>query len=296
MEAKELYKKLKEAYSDQNLNQITAKLIDLYKAKNYCQIRTIANRISTFVPVNEESDTKRFSRLIMMYHPDKGEMYRKAIDKAFTEPDLSVLESFSHILLLEKVEFTESAVFEDLDFDPDYEWDPSESGFNYIFDSEDEYRKQFDQDHTENADYEKNFYNAVKIRIYGNLNTEFPSYYLEDFDDMEFAGCAIEYLDGIEFCKHAITLDLSRNHITDITLLWELVNLQELYLSNNHISYVDALSNLLDLRMIDLSGNEINDISPLLDLEHLEYVNLIGNRIPAKQTDQLRKKGVLVMI
>ena len=236
MDKEELYKKLKEAYSDQNLNQITGKLIDLYKAKNHCQIRTIANRISKYLPVSEESDTKRFSRLIMMYHPDKGEMYRKAIEKASKEPNLLDLESFSHILLLEKVEFTEAAVFDDLEFDPDYEWDPSESGFNYIFDTEDEYREQFDQDSTDDGVYEKNFYNAVKIRIYGNLNTEFPSYYLEDYDDMEFSGCAIEYLDGIEYCKHAMTLDLSRNHITDITLLWELVNLQELYLSNNHIA------------------------------------------------------------
>lgn len=296
MEEKELYKKLKEAYSEQNLNQITGKLIDLYKAKNYCQIRTIANRISKYIPVSEESDTKRFSRLIMMYHPDKGEIYRKAIDKAFKSKDLSELESFSHILLLEKVEFTEASVFEDREFDSEYEFDPSQGGFNYIFDSEDEYREQFDQDSTDDAVYEKNFYNAVKIRIYGNLTTEFPSYYLEDYDDMEFSGCAIEYLDGIEYCKHALTLDLSRNNITDITLLWELVNLQELYLSNNHIGYIDALSNLLDLRLVDLSGNEINDITPLLHLEHLEYVNLIGNRIPSEQIDELRKKDVLVMI
>ena len=296
MEKKELYKKLKEAYSDKNLNQITGKLIDLYKTKNYCQIRTIANRISKYVPVSEESDTKRFSRLIMMYHPDKGEMYRKAIDKASKETNLVELESFSHILLLEKVEFTESAVFEDVDFDPDYEFDSSQGGFSYIFDSEEEYKEQFDQDSMEDGDYEKNFYNAVKIRIYGNLNTEFPSYYLNDFDDMEFSGCFIEHLDGIEYCKHALTLDLSSNHITDITLLWELTNLQEVYLSNNHIGYIDALSNLLDLRIVDLSGNEINDITPLLHLEHLEYVNLIGNRIPSEQIDQLRKKDVLVMV
>lgn len=300
MEGSALYNQLKEAYADNNLNKITAKLIELYKAKNYCQIRTISNRISRFVPAGEESDNKRFSRLIMLYHPDKGEFYRKAIDQSFKDGNMDELESYSHILMIEQVELADasSVIDIDTDFDPEYEWDPSqaEGGFNYIFDSEDEYGAQFENESMEDGDYEKNFFNAVKIRIYGNLNQEFPSYYLEDFDDMEFADCAIEHLDGIEFCRHAITFDLSRNHITDISLLWELTNLQELYLSNNHIGYIDALSNLLSLRMVDLSHNEISDISPLLNLEHLEFVNLIGNSIPEKQIERLREKDVLVMI
>ncbi len=297
-EVETLYIKLKEAYSDSNLNQITVKLIELYKSKNHCQIRTIANRISKYAPAGDESDNKRFSRLIMLYHPDKAETYRKAIDKAYKAGNIEELESFSHILLIEQVDFSDALTNIDIDFDPDYEWDPAqaEGGFNYVFDSEDEYGAQFDRESMEDGNYEKNFFNAVKIRIYGNLNQEFPSYYLEDFDDMEFADCGIEHLDGIEFCAHALTFDLSRNHITDIALLWELTNLQEVYLSNNHIGYIDALSNLLNLRMVDLSHNEINDITPLLHLEHLEFVNLIGNNIPDKQVEQLRSKDILVMI
>lgn len=295
MVAKDLYKKLKKAYSDENLNEITGKLIELYKSKNFCQIRTIANRISNYIPINEESDTKCFSKLIMLYHPDKGDIYRKAIDKLHKDGETEELESFAHILLLEKGEISESIVCDDFEFESDYEWDSSQEGFNYIFDSEEQYREQFDDHVIEENEYEKNFYNAVKIRVYGNLNREFPPYYLHDFDDFEFAECGIEYLDGIEHCKHVITLDLSRNHITDISELWTLEGLQELYISNNHIGYIDALSNLLNLRMLDLSGNEINDITPLLILEHLEYVNLFGNKIPDKQIEHLRAKGVLVM-
>lgn len=295
MVTKDIYIKLKEAYSEKNLNEITGKLIELYKAKNFCQIRTIANRISAYVPVNDESDTKCFSKLIMLYHPDKGDMYRKTIDKLHNEGEKQELESFSHILLLEKVELSESIVCEDFEFDSEYEFDPSQDGFNYVFDSEDEYREQFDNSDIEDNDYEKNFYNAVKLRVYGNLKREFPPYYLQDFDDLEFSESGIEYLDGIDHCKHVITLDLSRNHITDISELWTLSRLQELYLSNNHIGYIDALSNLLNLRMLDLSGNEINDITPLFNLEHLEYVNLFGNKIPDKQIERLRKMEVLVM-
>lgn len=296
MEMKELHRKLKEAYSDRNLNEITGKLIDLYKSKNYCQIRTISNRISGFAPSEEESDNKRFSRLVMLYHPDKGESYRKSIDRAFKAGNMEDLESYAHILHIDQVELSDASALVDIDFDPAYEWDPGQEGFNYIFDSENEYNAQFDNESMEDGNYEKNFYNAVKIRIYGNLDQEFPAYYLEDFDDMEFADCAIEHLDGIEYCAHAITFDLSRNHITDISLLWELTNLQELYLSNNYIGYIDALSNLVNLRMVDLSHNEITDIAPLMQLENLEYVNLIGNRIPEDQVVKLRAKDILVMV
>jgi len=100
MEGRELYTKLKDAYSNKNLNHITGKLIDLYKSKNYCQIRTISNRISKFVPIDDDSDNKRFSKLIMLYHPDKGEIYRKAIDSVFKEGNFTELESFSHVNLI----------------------------------------------------------------------------------------------------------------------------------------------------------------------------------------------------
>ena len=79
MKEKELYTKLKEAYLDENLNRITGKLIELYKSKKFGQILTLANKIFRYELIDEKKDAKCFYKLIMLYHPDKGEYYRKTI-------------------------------------------------------------------------------------------------------------------------------------------------------------------------------------------------------------------------
>jgi Leucine-rich repeat (LRR) protein len=143
--------------------------------------------------------------------------------------------------------------------------------------------------------YQRSFYNAVKLREYGNLTTEFPPYYLEDFEDINFAESFIEVLDGIQYCKHVVTLDLSNNAFSDISELAGLERLEEIYLANNRVGYIDTLNRLKKLRIVDLSDNDITDISPLYTLENLEFVNLTGNKIPSQQLEILKNKNVLVM-
>ena len=289
-----LYNQLKEAYTDANLNYITSNLIELHKSKQYDKIREISNKLSSYVLIDEEKASKCFSRLVMLYHPDKGEFYRKTIEHLQNSRKFDELREYSHILLMLKIDFNaiQREIDEDIDYSPEYRWDDC-SGYDYYGETGDE---------AADIDYffldEENgcsFYNAVKIRMYGNTRIEFPSYYLEDFDDIEMAESNIESLDGIEYCKHVISLDLSGNSISDLSGLWELSRMEELYLSDNQIGFIDALSNLLNLRIVDLSGNEIDDISQLFNLEKLEYVNVWGNKVPKEQINKLKKKGVIVI-
>lgn len=288
----DFYTKLIKAYSDQNLNRITGKLIELYKLRNHGQLFELANRISKYVPIDMEKASRCFSGLIMIYHPDKGEYYRLTLSRLRDENNEKELESFSHILLLGDLDFLPvSKVDEDLEYNPEYEWDASSSGYHYFTDSSEEdeeisYREPV---------YENSFYNIVKLRMYGTLDIEFPSHYLEDFEDVEFAESQIEFLDGIEHCKHVTMLDLTGNNITDISLLWGLDRIEELYLADNQIGIIDTLVNLTNLRVLDISGNEIDDLSALFELTRLEYVNVIGNKIPMDQIRQLREKNVLIM-
>ena len=143
MEQKELYNKLIEAYSDRNLNRITGKLIELYKNKNYRKIREITNKISKFISIDEENDAKCFSKLVVLYHPDKGESIRKAIEKHFTENDLENLTKYSHIHLLDDFEkIPISTIDEDIDYNPEYRWDENSRRCDYTFDpSEEEYEE-----------------------------------------------------------------------------------------------------------------------------------------------------------
>lgn len=292
MKTEILYTKLLEAYSDKNLNRIAGMLIQLYQAKQYVQIRTLSNKIEQYVEIDEENNAKLFSKLMMLYHPDRGEYYRNKIDQLFSENKQNDLEAFSHILQLENMEGISSfEIDEDIEYDPEYFWEAPKTGFSFHTDQDVQYGRSFEAE----TDYDRSFYNAVKIRMYGNTETEFPSYYLEDIEDVEYAECQIEFLDGIENCIHALVLNLSRNEISDLTPLWDLINLEELYLANNYIANLDAISNLINLTTIDLSHNEIDDISPLFDLEQLEYVNLVGNNIPKEQIEKLKEIGVLVV-
>ncbi|GBE26603.1 internalin-A precursor [bacterium BMS3Bbin03] len=292
MNLKELYNKLNEEYSDENLNRITGKLIELYKSKNYGKIREIANKISKYVEIDEEKEAKCFSKLIVLYHPDKGELHRKAIKKHYSENNFESLTQYSHIFQLKNIEnVTVTAIDEDIDYQPEYTWEDNKNEGYYFYD-EDEIKPKEGSDTEE---YEKSFYNEIKLRVYGDLTIDFPPYYLEDFEDFELAQSGIESLDGVEYCKHVVTFDLSNNKITDISELRTLDRLKELYIANNQIGYIDALSSLFELRILDLSNNRIDDISPLFELDNLEYVNIIDNPISISQIEKLKEKGIIVM-
>lgn len=295
MKIKDLYLKLTDAYSDDNLNIITGKLIELYKNKNFVKIRELANRVSTIVSINEEKDAKCFSKLVVLYHPDKGESLRNEIDNYYAKNDTENLTKYSHILLLKDIEKIPVIYIDnDIDYRPEYSWDDEQSeGYRFYETEMDETLD--DEDFTIEVN-EKSFYNAIKLREYGNLNVEFPSFYLEDIEHFELNFYGIEILDGVEYCKQAITMDLSNNNIVDITELGNLVLLEELYLANNQIGNIDALNNLVNLKIVDLSYNQIDDILQLMELEHLEYVNLIGNNISKNEINRLKEKGIMVVV
>ena len=289
-----LYARLAESYSDVNLNRITVKLIELYKSKNHSQLFGLANKISKYIPLDTEKISRCFSGLVMLYHPDKGEYYRKMILQFRNDNNLAGLESYSHIFLLDNLEvlpISSSVISEDIEYNPEYRWDDSQSGYSYINESD----STTDDNTPPEFEYENTFYNIVKLRMYGTLEIEFPSHYLEDFEDVEFAESQIDFLDGIEHCKHATVIDLTGNNITDISLLWNLERLEEIYLADNQIGIIDTLGNLTNLRVIDVSGNEIDDLSALYGLGKLEYLNVIGNTIPIDQIEKLKENEILVM-
>jgi Leucine-rich repeat (LRR) protein len=289
-----LYNTLLEAYSDENLNRITGKLIDLYKNRNYPELRNIANKISKYVVIDEEKDVRCFSRLIMLYHPDRGEFYRNLIRESFFGKNEESLEQHSHILIageIEHIKVEHLPEDDDIDYNPEYIWEePYDSEYGF-------HRQDFsgEDDEQEPEEIEKSFYNAVKLREFGHLEVYYPTWYLRDLEEFEMEFSGITSLFGIEHLKHVVLLDLSNNELTDIADLWNLTRLEELYLANNEIGYIDVLSNLQNLRILDLSGNQIDDISPLFELQHLEYLNLIGNKIPKKQIEHLKKRDIILM-
>lgn len=288
----DLKERLLEAWSEVNLNKISRNLIRLYKEKEYEKLNIISGMLSEWVEIVIEPDGKGFAKIISLYHPDRGDYYRGLISSAARQEDLLTLARFEHIFVIENIEEIAATIesFEDIDYHPEYEWDVKDTGFSYFQDKKKKPRKGKQKVKSEGY----SFYEAMQIRQYGDMDTTFPTYYLEDLDEIELSESEIDDLDGVEYCIHTVSMDLSSNLIYDLSPLASLVCLQELNLSNNQIEYIDDISNLQQLKSIDLSNNSINDISPLMEIEVLEYADLSGNKIPPEQIKELRDTGVTV--
>lgn len=288
----ELSQRLLEAWSEANLNKIARNLIRLYQEKEYEKLNVISGMISQWVEISIEPDGKGFSKIISLYHPDRGETYRQQIAHASVLKDEQLLSRFEHIFVIQDIEEIAASIecYEDIDYAPEYEWDVENKGFSYFHSkprkARTRPRKTFLGGYT--------FYEAIQIRQYGDTDIDFPTYYLEDMDEIELSESAINDLEGVEYCIHTQNLDLSNNRISDISLLEKLERMQELNLSNNRITDIDVLAGMQKLYSIDLSNNSIIDISPLFEMENLEYVHLSGNKIPPRQITELRQMGITV--
>jgi Leucine-rich repeat (LRR) protein len=296
MTTNELHSKLKEAYSNSNLNKITVTLIRLYKEEQFGTLRQIAEMISESANITIDTDSKNFSAMMMLYHPDRGNFHRNEIERRAADNDHDGLLSYAHILLLSRIEEIASTLtsYEDIDYSPVYEWDIDLNAFTIIDDQESVYTARKTKRSTHHKGY--TFYEGIEMRMLGTTNIGFPSYYLEDLDEIEMSQSDICDLEGIQYCIHAVKMDLSENSISDLTLLWNLTNLEELNLSGNRIETIENLANLRNLKSLNLSHNEVKDISYLSDLPKLEFVDLCGTKVPDSQIKALEESGVVVSI
>ncbi len=293
MEIQTLKNNIIEAYSAENLNKISVVLLSLYKNEQFGTLQKIADMISDFVLVEIDENGKGFSKLMMLYHPDRGNFHRVEIERLASENDFDKVLNYSHILKLERLEEISSLLesYEDIDYSPVYVWDFDTEGFSVNSDIEDKPK-------AEPVYHRKNkyisFYEAIQIRQYGHTKINFPTYYLQDIDEFELSDSDIRDLDGLQFCIHAINIDLADNHINDLRQIENLGLLETLNLSNNNIEIIDSLEYLTNLRELDASHNQIQDIKPLLALEKLEFVDLTGNPVPEIWIKKLRKQVKVV--
>jgi Leucine-rich repeat (LRR) protein len=294
MKVRELYSRLLEAWSNQNLNKITVTLINLYKNEQYGTLKQIALMVSETINFTVDEEARYFPRLMMLYHPDRGDFHRNEINRLAEANDYDGLLTYSHILLLNRIDeiAVTLASYEDIDYSPVYEWDIQADGFTIVTE-----QSSYVQEKTanrRNTHSHLNFYDAVKIRMYGKTRIEFPTWYLENQEEIELSGSDINDLEGIQYCIHTKILDLSGNLIHDLCPLWPLTLLEELNLADNRLEDIDTLSHLSNLRIVDLSNNAIKDITPLMELGRLEYVDLSDTKVPAKQIAELEELGVTV--
>lgn len=293
MEIADLFKNLKEAYTTENLNLISGRIIQMFQEHQYDELRAVQKVVNEYTPCTEEKVNKVFSRLIMFYHPDRLKPSLERLEKSFKEGDFETMFSMSHILHVKNLEpgqVTISSIITDEDLAEEFGWDGAEDGYSYFMDQEE------DQELDDEMELiSRSFLTALKRRVYGNLNVDFPVYLLEDLEEIEMADYELDSLDGIEACRYVKAVDLTNNNLTDLTELGHIRQVERLYLANNHIGMIDALSNLIVLQVLDISYNDVDDLSPLFELTHLNYLNVMGNRVPSWQLEKLQMKGVRVV-
>lgn len=286
----DLQKKLEAAYSVDNLNKIALALINMYKTKDIAGLKRISGAITDFIEIEISADGKGFAKLISLYHPDRSSFYITEIQRLAEQNNFDGLLNLTHILKLERIDLAASSFvdYDAIDYSPVYQWDINTDGFT-VYDEKKQKTKNKKQ-----AKSKYNFYDAVKIRHYGHTNIEYPSYYLEDFDEFELSESDIDDLDGIQFCIHAKSIDLSGNQIYDISPLLNLVGVEELNLSGNTIESIDGLDNLVNLKRLYLADNPVSEISVLYNMAKLEYVDLTGTNVDKAQINALLQADINV--
>ncbi len=300
---------IRDAYSHENLNWLTSKILQFYKEKRFGHLRKMESLVNNFFSFYEEKNNRVFNRLVMLYHPDKQKQIQQALSKITAATSNDGLDQYAHIIpmlsLVKNLENDKSGFTTPEEFEAEYGWNyqPGYGIFadesretehvSYLYDEEnpDDYYGYGEEEFA----FEPDFISAVKRKIYGPVAINFPIHQLEDLEEIEMAEYEIGDLTGIEYCRYVQVLDLSFNAIEDIAPLAALEHLKELNLCSNSIGLIDSLAALDNLQILDISDNEISDISPLFHLLSLEFVNLMGNPVPAWQIEKLKERGVVVI-
>lgn len=297
-EIRTLYEKLLEYWTEENLHALTTRIIELQKEKRFDGIRQLSRLAGLNGTMQDEKENRLFTSLIMLYHPDKLSQQRKAIEILYVKNDLNGLNEYTHIFRVMQEylnDFPVNIIESVRQFEEEYDVDLGGGEYGIFDDTPPEEPEEYDPWASGYNAEDNSFFAAFKRKIYGDRIIDLPGVMLEDLEEIEMAEYEIDDLDGIEWCRYAVSIDLSRNRISDLSPLSELKHVEELYLPENEIGFLDHLSHMKRLRVLDVSYNEIDDLSPLFDLPELSYLNIMGNRIPEDQLDILRELGVLII-
>ena len=104
MEIKDLYSNLKKAYTADNLGLISGRIIDMFRDHKYDDLRAVQKVVNEYTPCAEEKINKVFSRLIMIYHPDRLSQTLQQLEQAYQGGDFEELFTMSHILNVQNLE------------------------------------------------------------------------------------------------------------------------------------------------------------------------------------------------
>lgn len=100
---------------------------------------------------------------------------------------------------------------------------------------------------------------------------------MESLEHLDASGLGVKSILGLEAAKNLITLDLSNNPLSGISIPAELTNLQHLDLSRTQLRDLTLPNGLLNLRTLALSGNGVSTLRIPFDMAQLASLAVDGN-------------------
>ena len=97
--------KIIDYYTEQNLTKITLKIIEAYRNKKYSYIIGLGKIIDETLVDKHRNIQKLFSHLIMLFHPDRLNLYKKDISDLIQKNKTNELQKYETIIpVLENLE------------------------------------------------------------------------------------------------------------------------------------------------------------------------------------------------
>ena len=102
---------------------------------------------------------------------------------------------------------------------------------------------------------------------------------MSQLDRLQLRNAGIADLGGLEFAVNLTFLNLINNPASDISRLWSLRRLGQLYMGYNDTKHVAALAGMTDLAILHIYYTQVSDISVLENLWRITSLELNNNRI-----------------
>ena len=292
MTTEEIYLFLMKHLTAENLQETSLRIIDAYKKHDTALLQSYAEQLHIQAGANHERKNSLFLKLIKYFHPDRLSFFQMDVERCFKAGQHERLAFYKNLLTAKQgVENRLAGRFE---YSKEEEYHFNDQDFGYsVHGSENSDEDAFINE----VEVEMDFLHALKSAYMGNLDLHIDHAELESIEgDLTLCDYGISDLEGLQYCRHIGSLNLSYNRISSVYELKHLTDLRELFLNSNCISNIEYLENLSCLEIADLSNNEIENGSALLRLDSLRFLDIRNNPLDLQTIAPLFEKKEISLI
>ncbi|MEH6934807.1 NEAT domain-containing leucine-rich repeat protein [Bacillus sp. JJ783] len=121
--------------------------------------------------------------------------------------------------------------------------------------------------------------NVTYLSLAGNQIEDITPLYTLPLKDLVLTRNKVKDLSGIYQLNQLQELWIGKNEIKDVTPLSKMTQLKVLNLPNNELKDITPLSSLVNLQKLDLEANYISDLTPVSNLKKLVFLSFVANEI-----------------